>query len=314
MDKSMPHSFQIAMIALASGIALGLSSRNHIFTSDLRRRFAAALAGTWRALASLPIRLTGVLPNWSAPAADNGTAAHAAGNDASANMGLAALAGVLRSNSIQQPMKAPQGRAVGGLTKRLIDIIIASLALILLAPLILMITALIWLSMGRPILFTHKRIGRHGAEFPCFKFRTMANDGPEILSRHLAANPEAAREWNEGQKLMHDPRVTWLGRLLRKASIDELPQLLNVLRGEMSCIGPRPIIAEELERYGEDAAQYVKARPGLTGLWQVSGRSRLSYPERVALDAHYVRNWSLRLDLKILMKTVPVLLKFDDTA
>lgn len=209
---------------------------------------------------------------------------------------------------------APLGSTLGGPAKRLIDILLASLALILLMPLLFMVVVLIWVSMGRPILFAHKRIGENGSEFPCFKFRTMANDSAQILRRHLAADPAAAREWSLNQKLMHDPRVTWLGHILRKSSIDELPQLLNVLRGEMSCIGPRPIIAAEIARYGADAAYYFRARPGLTGLWQVSGRSRLGYSERVALDTQYVRNWSLGLDLKILLKTIPVLLKFDETA
>lgn len=212
------------------------------------------------------------------------------------------------------PAHSPLGSTLGGPGKRLIDIVMASLALILLIPLHLIVVVLIWASMGRPVLFAHKRIGENGSEFPCFKFRTMANDSARILGRHLAADPAAAREWGLNQKLMHDPRVTWLGHILRKSSIDELPQLLNVLRGEMSCIGPRPIVAAEIARYGADAAYYFKARPGLTGLWQVSGRSRLSYSDRVALDTQYVRNWSLGLDLKILLKTIPVLLKFDETA
>lgn len=211
-------------------------------------------------------------------------------------------------------VRATRDGTLGGVSKRVMDVVIASIALVLLSPLLLIVAVLIWATMGRPILFAHKRIGENGVEFSCFKFRTMTNDAAQILSRHLAANPEAAREWTMNQKLMHDPRVTWLGHILRKSSIDELPQLINVLRGEMSCIGPRPIVASEVARYGADAAYYFKARPGLTGLWQVSGRSRLSYPERVALDTHYVCNWSLGLDFKIMLRTIFVLLKFDETA
>jgi exopolysaccharide production protein ExoY len=142
----------------------------------------------------------------------------------------------------------------------------------------------------------------------------MVTNGGEVLHRHLDAQPEAAREWRETRKLASDPRVGYLGNLLRKSSIDELPQLFNVLRGDMSLVGPRPIVPDELEYYGRHAQEYLKTRPGLTGVWQVSGRNRLSYAARVARDCHYVRHWSLAVDLAVLIKTIPAILKFSETA
>ncbi len=203
---------------------------------------------------------------------------------------------------------------VGGLFKRMLDIVIAGTALVLLSPLLLAVTLLIYTTMGRPIVFPQRRLGFHGRPFACLKFRTMVNDADTALRSHLANSPEAAREWSVRQKLEHDPRVTVLGRLLRRSSIDELPQLLNVLRGDMSCVGPRPVVHDEMARYGRYWKYYTRARPGLTGAWQVSGRNRLSYPKRVALDTQYVRKWSVARDLWILVKTIPAVLKTDDTA
>jgi exopolysaccharide production protein ExoY len=168
--------------------------------------------------------------------------------------------------------------------------------------------------MGGSILFCQDRVGYGGRLFRCYKFRTMREDAEEALERHLARSPAATREWTETQKLRHDPRVTPLGYVLRKSSLDELPQLWNVLRGEMSCVGPRPILESELARYGELAADYMKLRPGITGLWQVSGRSRLSYGERVEVDSAYARCWSMRLDFWIVPQTIPALLRFDGTS
>lgn len=206
------------------------------------------------------------------------------------------------------------GPLVGGLSKRALDLIVSSLALIVFAPLLLVIAAIVKVTMGGPVIFSHERIGQHGRVFRCYKFRTMVNGAEQTLERYLAANPSVAREWNETRKLLHDPRVTSIGRLLRRSSLDELPQLFNVLRGDMSCVGPRPVTPAELQRYGGDVGEYLRTRPGLTGLWQVSGRNRLSYAHRVALDCMYVRNWSLFLDIAILIKTVPAILNFDQTA
>ena len=211
-------------------------------------------------------------------------------------------------------VEAMPAEPLGGSLKRALDIAIALTALILLAPVMAAIAAVIWLTQGGPVLFAHERVGFGGRTFRCLKFRTMVPDAAERLARYLATNSEAARVWAETQKLRDDPRVTWFGHILRKSSLDELPQLFNVLRGEMSCVGPRPVVADELRRYGVHAHEYVKARPGLTGLWQVSGRSNTTYDHRVRLDRVYVRRWSLALELGILLRTVPAVLNFDETA
>jgi Undecaprenyl-phosphate galactose phosphotransferase WbaP len=161
---------------------------------------------------------------------------------------------------------------------------------------------------GGPTLFRHNRLGAHMRMFPCLKFRTMHVNGDAILAQHLATNPEAAAEWATVQKLRNDPRITLVGRFLRKTSLDELPQLINVLRGEMSLVGPRPIVTSEVSFYGDSIDYYSRAKPGLTGLWQVSGRNNTSYPKRVQLDVWYVKNWSFWHDIVILMKTVPAVL------
>lgn len=203
---------------------------------------------------------------------------------------------------------------LGGSKKRAFDVAMALVALVVLSPLMLMIALLIKATMGGPIIYAHTRVGHNGNAFRCLKFRTMVSHPDEKLKHFLANDPDAAQEWRETQKLKNDPRVTFLGRTLRISSLDELPQLLNVLRGEMSCVGPRPVVAAEIARYGLHAQEYLYARPGLTGLWQVSGRSRLNYAERVALDAQYVRSWSMWLDLTILLKTIPAALNFHDAA
>jgi len=173
----------------------------------------------------------------------------------------------------------------------------------------LMVAALVWLSDPGPVLYGHVRIGKGGRSFRCLKFRSMVLDGDKVLSAHLAANPEAALEWEAVRKLKSDPRVTPLGRVLRKTSLDELPQLINVLKGEMSLVGPRPIVADEARHYGAAIRDYMAVRPGLTGLWQIGGRSDTSYAERVRLDQTYVQRRNLGLDLWILMRTVVVVLK-----
>lgn len=192
--------------------------------------------------------------------------------------------------------------------KRGLDISIAALALLLLLPLMLVIALLIWRSdRGAPI-FHHVRIGRDARLFGCLKFRSMVMDSERLLAEHLAANPEAAAEWAATHKLRNDPRITRLGHFLRKSSLDELPQLFNVLRGEMSLVGPRPIVPGEIARYGTAFETCFSVTPGVTGLWQVSGRSNCTYAERVALDLEYARNWHLGRDLSILLRTVPAVL------
>ncbi|HVX37314.1 MAG TPA: sugar transferase [Hyphomicrobium sp.] len=208
----------------------------------------------------------------------------------------------------------PHGSTVGGWSKRALDILIATTALILLSPLLLMISLLIFFTLKRPIIFSHVRIGHGGRLFRCYKFRTMVANADEVLKRHLESDESAREEWQATHKLAHDPRVTFFGRLLRVSSLDELPQLINIIRGDMSCVGPRPIVPDELKKYGESAEAYLNARPGLTGAWQVSGRSTLKYDDRVALDREYVENWSFWKDVGILFKTIPAVLRFGETS
>jgi exopolysaccharide production protein ExoY len=197
---------------------------------------------------------------------------------------------------------------VGLGSKRVIDIILATSAIILLAPLLSLCFLTCLLTSPGPAIFGHQRVGFRGKLFNCFKFRTMVLDSESRLRDHLAANPKAAAEWAATRKLRFDPRVTAIGSVLRKTSLDELPQLFNVLMGDMSIVGPRPVTEEELVRYSTNANAYLACRPGITGLWQVSGRSGTTYSKRVACDTFYARNWSMALDAKIMIVTIPVLL------
>ncbi len=209
---------------------------------------------------------------------------------------------------IQPQMDVPASTAIGGWSKRVIDSFLAGLAVTALLPLFALLFLAIKFGSPGPVLFGHERIGLRGQTFRCWKLRTMVTDGDAVLQAYLAANPEARIEWEETRKLTNDPRVTALGHVLRKYSVDELPQLINVLRGEMSFVGPRPVVVDELERYGPHAQAYLSARPGITGLWQTSGRSDTSYENRVALDDRYVRDWSFGEDIRILFRTIPVVL------
>jgi lipopolysaccharide/colanic/teichoic acid biosynthesis glycosyltransferase len=198
---------------------------------------------------------------------------------------------------------------VGGWPKRLIDICGASAALLLAGPLMLICILAIKLTSRGKALFAHQRLGFNGETFPCLKFRSMYPDAAERLEIILATDPAARAEWDENQKLARDPRVTPVGHFLRRTSLDELPQFINVLLGHMSLVGPRPIVRAEAPRYGANYADYTKARPGITGLWQVSGRSDTGYGERVQLDTAYVNEWTLAKDVKILFQTVNVVLR-----
>jgi lipopolysaccharide/colanic/teichoic acid biosynthesis glycosyltransferase len=184
--------------------------------------------------------------------------------------------------------------------------LIAAVLLILLSPLFAIIVVLIWQRDGGPVLFAHYRVGYEGKLFRCMKFRTMLRNSEEVLSDLLRDDPQARAEWERDHKLVNDPRVTRIGRFLRRSSLDELPQLLNVLRGEMNLVGPRPITVAELARYGRVRWHYLSVRPGITGLWQVSGRNNTTYEQRVALDRRYVEQRSLWLDLGILLRTMRV--------
>jgi exopolysaccharide production protein ExoY len=209
---------------------------------------------------------------------------------------------------------APSYGPLGGWSKRLLDVSVALVALVVAAPVMLMITLLIKLTESGPAIFAHSRVGFNGTTFRCYKFRTMVTNADQVLHDYLSSNPQAAEEWQEKRKLRRDPRITLLGEMLRKSSLDELPQLFNILRGDMSCVGPRPIVVDELQRYGACAGDYLRTRPGLTGLWQVTGRSTTDYSRRVSLDSHYVRNWSLWIDLVILLRTTVVVMRFDQTS
>jgi exopolysaccharide production protein ExoY len=203
-------------------------------------------------------------------------------------------------------------KPVGATIKRLIDITIALTGIIVLSPLWALCFTACLLSSPGPALFGHRRIGFQGKYFRCLKFRTMVINGDECLREHLASNPEAKAEWETTRKLRADPRVTVIGSMLRKTSLDELPQLFNVLNGDMSIVGPRPVTEEELARYSTSVKSYLACRPGITGLWQVSGRSGTSYRKRVAFDSYYARHWSIFLDAKIILATIPALLDSDN--
>lgn len=195
-----------------------------------------------------------------------------------------------------------------GLAKRVLDLVIAFIAIIALVPVVFTIIATLLILQGRPIFVAHRRVGKQGKMFPCLKFRTMVNSNEAVLSKYLSANPAERVEWEATRKLKNDPRITPFGAVMRKSSLDEVPQLINVVFGQMSLVGPRPIVPAEAEHYGHHFADYKKVRPGLTGLWQISGRSDTSYNERVKLDVTYVTNHSLKGDLIIMAKTLPVVL------
>jgi exopolysaccharide production protein ExoY len=196
----------------------------------------------------------------------------------------------------------------GGTLKRSFDVTAALAAILFLSPLLILLALLVKFSNGGSVLYAHLRVGRNGSSFRCLKFRTMVENGSEVLAQHLRRNPAALREWNATRKLQNDPRVTRVGAVLRRLSLDELPQLINVLRGEMSFVGPRPVVQDELEMYGSAVDCYLRARPGLTGLWQVSGRNDVSYEKRVNFDRYYVENWSFGFDLLIILKTLPAVI------
>ncbi|MPQ93028.1 sugar transferase [Thioclava sp. JE_KL1] len=199
-------------------------------------------------------------------------------------------------------------RPAGDIAKRGLDLLLVLVFLPLLVPLLLGVAALVCMTSSGPVLFGHVRVGRGGKKFRCWKFRTMVVDGDRILEEHFRRFPEERTIWEEERKLHDDPRVTPLGAVLRKLSLDELPQLINVLVGEMSLVGPRPVVDEEMRKYGRSGRHYLRVRPGVTGLWQISGRSDTGYAMRVLLDRHYVMSWNVLLDIKVLVLTIPAVL------
>lgn len=193
--------------------------------------------------------------------------------------------------------------------KRALDVVASAILIALCLPAMLLIALAIKIGSPGPILFRHRRVGRGGEEFDLLKFRTMVVDAEAALEAHLRSDPRLLEEWNSAHKLRDDPRVTRIGRFLRKSSLDELPQLFNILAGQMSLVGPRAVVRAELERFGALAPTILSVKPGLTGLWAVSGRNDLSYDQRALLEHRYVTGWSLPLDLGILVRTIPAVLR-----
>lgn len=210
--------------------------------------------------------------------------------------------------SIAMPPRAePRVSPLALVVKRAVDVAASLLLLVLLSP-VLLLTALAIRAGGGPALFVQARIGLNGRSFRCYKFRSMVPDADTLLPQLLQRDPALREEWARSQKLEHDPRITPLGSLLRRTSIDELPQLWNVLRGDMSLVGPRPILPSQLDRYGRAARWYLAMRPGITGLWQVTARGDADFARRVSLDCSYVRRYHVLLDLQLLLRTVGVVL------
>ena len=207
--------------------------------------------------------------------------------------------------NLRNNLASPYNRLI----KRIFDLTLTICGGLIISPILLLIAIMVGIDNRGRIIFAHKRVGAAGKKFPCYKFQTMVPDAEAKLKEYLAQNPEARREWEESFKLTNDPRVTKLGGWLRKTSLDELPQLWNVIRGEMSLVGPRPIVQAEVPRYGKNIREYYMVLPGITGMWQVSGRSDTTYPERVAMDTWYVRNWSVWIDIMYLFKTVKAVFK-----
>jgi Undecaprenyl-phosphate galactose phosphotransferase WbaP len=192
--------------------------------------------------------------------------------------------------------------------KRFMDLFLVIAGGLVILPMLLFIALLVKISSPGPVLYGHERLGKNGKRFTAYKFRSMAIDSEERLRRLLEADSAVREEWEANHKLRNDPRVTGIGKILRRTSFDEFPQLINILRGEMSLVGPRPIVDAEIQKYGEDYSRIFSVKPGLTGLWQVSGRSDTDYRDRVSYDTYYLQSWSVWLDLWVLFKTFGVVI------
>ncbi len=203
-------------------------------------------------------------------------------------------------------LKNNLARPINRWIKTIFDYVLTITGTIAISPILLVIALWIYKDSPGPVIFKHRRIGKNGKEFDCYKFRSMCVDAKEKLEQLLKTDPKAKAEWEKDFKLKNDPRITKSGAFLRKTSLDELPQIFNVLKGEMSLVGPRPIIRDEMVRYGEYINDYLMVKPGITGMWQVSGRSDTDYKQRVQLDSWYVRNWSIWLDTMLLWRTMKI--------
>jgi Undecaprenyl-phosphate galactose phosphotransferase WbaP len=193
--------------------------------------------------------------------------------------------------------------------KRIMDLVLVIIGGIVLMPLFLFIAILVKLSSPGPVIYGHSRLGQNGRPFRAYKFRSMVSDADKRLEELLESDEEIRREWESDHKLKDDPRVTMIGKILRQTSLDEFPQLINILKGEMSLVGPRPIVEEEVKKYGEDFGRIFSVKPGLTGLWQVSGRSNTDYAERISFDTYYLQSWSMWLDIWVLLKTIGAVIR-----
>lgn len=225
--------------------------------------------------------------------------------------GICSLGIVTRELGGEVGFEIPQRLFQSGseISKRLLDFILSLIGLIVLSPLFLLLAIIVSVSSKGPAFYRQARYGKDGTMFWALKFRSMVPNADQILADYLAAHPEYLFEWQRDHKLRNDPRITRIGKWLRRLSLDELPQLLNVLAGQMSLVGPRPIVKAEIEKYGRRYGIYSRVRPGITGLWQVSGRNNTTYDERIALDEYYVHNWSVWFDAYLLLRTVKTVLK-----
>ena len=217
--------------------------------------------------------------------------------------------GMMEEQAVVLRVQNNLARKSNRIMKRIFDIVATVCGGILILPILAIVAVLIYLDSPGPIVFGHKRVGQGGKEFPCYKFRSMVPNAQEALEVYLKENPAAREEWERDFKLKDDPRVTRIGKFLRKTSLDELPQLWNVLVGDMSLVGPRPIVRDEIVKYGDYINDFYLVPPGITGVWQVSGRSDTTYEERVLMDSWYVHNWSVWIDIVYLLKTVLAVVK-----
>lgn len=300
----------IKCISLGSSVRRSIPGEVGLLASGAGQRVRSGVALTASGLSYVTTRAIGWLDAVAIPATEAAWGnLHASAGELSARYAVGKRFRLMTAKALRtMDITGRTGTAM----KRALDVSASATAIVLLLPAFAVVYVLIRRTMGGPVIYAHPRVGKGGQIFNCYKFRSMVQNSEHVLERHLAGNPHAQREWSATRKLRNDPRVTPLGGFLRRTSIDELPQLLNVLRGDMSLVGPRPIVASELELYKPYTAEYIAMKPGITGLWQVSGRSNTSYARRVELDRFYARRWSLGLDLNILFRTIPALVRTNE--